>query len=412
MGTPDASHRPPQAALRLPAVATAALAAVAVVSTADDLRFTSGDPWSVLVLVLAGLALAVVGLAPWLGAPLLWLALILSAVTGAVSGVLLPVALVTCVTQVTAPRWLALAHTGVTAVGLMVALTRHTELSTSSALWGSLLLVLVAAGVGELLRWVLLSRRQQARLREEARRREEAHRAAVEQARQEERAALARALHDVVASELTVIATSIGAARTEFDRTRWEETLQVVDEATSAALLELRELLEVVTDPRRGAAGAASGHRGEVERELPSHRVERLVETARKLGREVDLQLDATSLQGESSSPGAEAVVKVVREAITNALRHAGPGPLRVVVTGSGEGPTDQLHVEISSPMVAHEPSASFDQGSGRGLAGLRTTVEDAGGELSVGPTPDQTWQVRARVPRHAAGAPLPGPQA
>ena len=125
MGTPDATHRPPQVAVRLPAVATAALAAVAAVSTVDDLRFASGDPARVLVLVLAGLSLALVGLTPWAGVPLLWLALVLSAVTGAVAPVLLPVALVTCVTQATAPRWLSLMHLGAATVGVLVTLAIH-----------------------------------------------------------------------------------------------------------------------------------------------------------------------------------------------------------------------------------------------------------------------------------------------
>ncbi|WP_130011715.1 sensor histidine kinase [Serinicoccus sediminis] len=407
MGTPDATHRPPQVAVRLPAVATAALAAVAAVSTVDDLRFASGDPARVLVLVLAGLSLAFVGLTPWAGVPLLWLALVLSAVTGAVAPVLLPVALVTCVTQATAPRWLSLMHLGAATVGVLVTLARHTELSTSSALWGAALLVLVAAAVGELLRWVLVARRQQAVMREEARRREEAHRVAVEQVRQQERAALARALHDVVASELTVIATSIGAARTEVDRDRWEETLQVVDEASSAALLELRELLEVATDRPGGVVGGTPGHRGEDEaRELPSDRVARLAGTARKLGREVELQLDPSSRLDQTPGPGPETVVRVVREAITNAIRHAGPGPIRVVVTGSGDGPSGELRVEVSSPLAEPGTGTPFDDGARRGLAGLRTSVEDAGGELGAGATEDGKWQVRARVPRDPAAAP------
>jgi signal transduction histidine kinase len=97
--------------------------------------------------------------------------------------------------------------------------------------------------------------------------------------------------------------------------------------------------------------------------------------------------------------PGLDlAAYRVVQEALTNVLKHAGK-PRTTVRLGYGE---TELTVEVADagrPIPAAGPAVTAVPGSGRGLLGLRERLALYGGELDAGPRPGGGWLVRARLP-------------
>ena len=90
--------------------------------------------------------------------------------------------------------------------------------------------------------------------------------------------------------------------------------------------------------------------------------------------------------------PGrALAVYRVIQEALTNVLKHSGPGKVRVTVTRP-----DDLRIEVVDSCAGSAPQ--FANGGGNGLTGMRERVGMFGGELVTGPEPDG-FAVRARIP-------------
>jgi len=83
----------------------------------------------------------------------------------------------------------------------------------------------------------------------------------------------------------------------------------------------------------------------------------------------------------------------VVQESLTNALRHAPGAAVRVYVSGSPQGLTVTVH---NGRSTQERPELA---GTGRGLAGLRGRVQELGGRLSVGPSPEGGWLVRVHLP-------------
>jgi signal transduction histidine kinase len=88
----------------------------------------------------------------------------------------------------------------------------------------------------------------------------------------------------------------------------------------------------------------------------------------------------------------------VVREGLTNAWRYASGAPVSVQVRGQ----PDALVVEIvNGPAARSVPLAGH--GSGRGLQGLRERLDDHGGQLTAGPTPNGGWQLQVALPHSQA---------
>ncbi|MEV1332583.1 histidine kinase [Micromonospora costi] len=229
----------------------------------------------------------------------------------------------------------------------------------------------------------------------EERAREAETRRAVETraARLAERAALARDLHDIVAHHIAAIALRAGSARYAVERTgRTDEAALVLGELRDTAgqvLDELRELLDVLRDP-----DAVTPAGGQLE-------PEQVIRDAERRVREAGVAVRVTV---SSALAGAPLVVRttaarVVQEALTNTLKHAGPGTIASVDVRSDGG---DLTVEVrdSGPV---EPRPALPP-SGYGLAGMRERVGLLGGTLTATPTAGGGWTVRARLPIRESG--------
>ncbi|HXL44153.1 MAG TPA: histidine kinase [Gaiellaceae bacterium] len=208
--------------------------------------------------------------------------------------------------------------------------------------------------------------------------REEKARAAVA----EERVRIARGLHDVVAHAISVIVVQARGGRRSL-ATEPEEAQEAFDsiEATAVeALAEMRRLLGVL---RKGDEELALAPQ-------PSLRhLGTLVAQVREAGLPVEL-----SVEGETTAlpPGVDlSAYRIIQEALTNALKHAGPATARVLVR---YGPED-LEVEVTD--TGRRPTGG--DGSGHGLVGMRERVTLFGGQLEAGRPGEGGFAVRARLP-------------
>ncbi|BAJ28590.1 MULTISPECIES: histidine kinase [Kitasatospora] len=188
----------------------------------------------------------------------------------------------------------------------------------------------------------------------------------------EERLLIARELHDVVAHSLGVIAVQAGVANHVAAEQPEQARLALasIEETSRTALNEMRALLGVL---RTGGDGAGDGER------LPAPRLSDLdgvVRRAAAAGVRVDVQL-----LGERAElpPGLElAGYRVVQEAVTNVVRHAGTDRCLVRV---GYRP-DALELTVTDEGRGGSPSGA---GGGHGLAGMRERVAVHGGEFRAG---------------------------
>ncbi|WBQ06181.1 sensor histidine kinase [Kribbella sp. CA-293567] len=240
---------------------------------------------------------------------------------------------------------------------------------------GNLVLYVVILAGGQNRRRRLLAREraaQQVRDAEERRR----NAAAVERHR------LARELHDVSAHHLTSIVVSGSAAERLIDRRP-----ELADEALAYAARTGRETLESL---RRLVAVLETGERDQDE--PLGGRIAELAEAFTRLGQQVLVEVTP-----ELTGPVAEATFGIVRESLTNTLRHAPGAAVRVLVSQHG----DRVDVLVENGQATAAPQAG--QGSGRGIGGMRDRAEAVGGTLSAGPGPDNTWQVKASFPLVAA---------
>jgi len=217
----------------------------------------------------------------------------------------------------------------------------------------------------------------------------------------EERARIARDLHDVVAHSLSVIVVQAEAGEAlANDRSRTVDALRAIQRTGRSALADLRLLLDVLRDDADPADGTQGGPLS------PSPRLrdaDVLLAQVRAAGVDVDL-----TVEGEAHDLPASvdlAAYRVLQEALTNIVRHVGPtraeAKLRygnqdvlveVVDTGNGQKPTRRTLA---------------DAGAGRGLLGMRERVGAFGGDLEAGPS-GNGFLVRARIPVEAGklGAP------
>jgi signal transduction histidine kinase len=254
--------------------------------------------------------------------------------------------------------------------------------------WDSVLLfaALVAAS------WFLgsLARRWQTLARESAARAAELDQARTELARQAvatERLRIARELHDVVAHSMSVIAMHAAAARLavgtkpEMERA----ALDVIQRSSREALAEMRRLVTVLRE--EGASGPDRGPAPGVS-ELHT-----LVAGIVEAGVTVDVRT-----QGDLNDvpPGVSlAGYRVVQEALTNVVRHAGSTRARLNVQAADR--VLAIRVEDDGPGTGWSPPAP--SGGGHGAVGMRERMEIYGGTFVAGPRAGGGWCVEARLP-------------
>jgi signal transduction histidine kinase len=219
----------------------------------------------------------------------------------------------------------------------------------------------------------------------------ELERARAEQARRavaEERLRLARELHDVVAHSISVIAVQSGVGA-HVAKTQPEEAakaLAAIEATSRAALTELRRLLGVLRqeDEPQGDLAPVPGLAD----------LDGLLAEVAKAGLGVRLRVEGTP----SPLPtGVDlSAYRIVQEALTNVVKHAGPARAQVVV-----GYRDQeVTVEVIDDGRGAVTSVSDGRvGTGHGLIGMRERVAAFSGELEVGPRPGGGFRVAARLP-------------
>ncbi|MFC9687814.1 histidine kinase [Kribbella sp. NPDC056951] len=201
-----------------------------------------------------------------------------------------------------------------------------------------------------------------------------------------ERRRLARELHDVSAHHLTSIVVS-GTAAERLADSRPELAAEALSYAATTGRETLRSLHQLVAMLETG---------GREQSEPLSIRIAGLADAFTRLGQQV--VVDVTP---DLPGPVAEAVFGIVRESLTNTLRHAPGAAVRVLVVQAG----DSVDVLVENGQATG--TATSGQGGQRGVAGMRDRAQAVGGTLTAGPGPDGGWQVRATLPL-AAAAPLP----
>ncbi len=199
-----------------------------------------------------------------------------------------------------------------------------------------------------------------------------------------ERARMARELHDMVANHLSAIAIHSTAALSLDDAATTRRALDVIRENSVEGLAEMRRLIGILRDTggdtEPSAAPTLDG-------------LGALAEGARANG--LDVRLEAAHGEG-LPAPVELAAYRIVQESLTNALKHAAPGPVRVALTRAD----GVLHVCVTSPYGDRDgPSAP---GSGAGLVGMRERTALLHGTFEAGPEPagdGKIWAVRAALP-------------
>jgi signal transduction histidine kinase len=197
-----------------------------------------------------------------------------------------------------------------------------------------------------------------------------------------ERLRIARELHDVLSHSLASISLQAGVGLHLVDRQpeQAREALRTIRQASNDALAQARAALRAVRATGEDAAAAPPGLAD----------LDALAASVRAAGLPVELDAE---LDGEPVPEAIGAVAyRVVQEALTNVMRHAGPGArVRARV-----GRTHQwLEVEVTDDGAG--AAAAGD--AGHGLRGMRERVGAVGGQLRAGPAPGGGFRVHARLP-------------
>jgi signal transduction histidine kinase len=206
----------------------------------------------------------------------------------------------------------------------------------------------------------------------------------------EERARITRELHDIIGHTLNLIVVQAGAARAVFKSSpeRALESLDSIESTARQSLSDMERMLGILRpeaevtpyDPQPGLA-----------------QIGRLAEQLTDAGLPVNV-----SVEGEPVELAASldlTAYRIVQEALTNTLKHAGPARARVAISYLG----DTLELDVDDD-GAGPGDDGHDVGSGRGLIGMRERVSLFGGRLDVGPGPEGGYRVHASLPIEGRG--------
>jgi signal transduction histidine kinase len=172
-----------------------------------------------------------------------------------------------------------------------------------------------------------------------------------------------------------------------------------VEASGRAAMTELRHLLGLLgpADPADQGTAGDCGPAGQDLRPQPGlGQLRSLIDGVTAAGLPVDLHIGELP---RGLPPGLDlAAFRVVQEALTNVIKHAGK-PHTSVSVDYRDGDLVLAVADAGRPAGAAGGAAPAIPGAGRGLLGLRERMAVYGGELEAGPRPDGGWLVRARIP-------------
>jgi signal transduction histidine kinase len=206
----------------------------------------------------------------------------------------------------------------------------------------------------------------------------------------DERAAIARELHDVVAHSLAVMIVQAdgGSYAIDSDPAQARQALKTVADTGREALADMQRLVGVL----RGTGLEPDVHEDRTPMTLD--RLDPLVQRARTAGLNVDLAV--TGLPRPVPATVAQVVYRIVQEALTNVLRHAGPrAQVRVRLDVTDEAVSASV-VDDGGP--EGEGVAVRERPGGHGLVGMRERVNVHGGHFAAGPA-GSGWSVEATIP-------------
>ncbi|MDQ1709411.1 MAG: hypothetical protein QOG49_796 [Frankiaceae bacterium] len=282
---------------------------------------------------------------------------------------------------------------GITLAGMVMALTLSADRLPASNFVSNTIVFVTAWVLGDNLQ---TRRRYVGELELKADRLERDRAADAQQAVAEERSRIARELHDVVAHNVSVMVVQAGGARRILDKdpVRTRAVIESIEATGRQALTEMRRLLGVLraddeaTDSLTPQPGVS--------------RLDDLVQHVRSAGLPVSVRVEGQPVE---LAAGVDlSAYRIVQEALTNALKHAGPASaevllrygeadLQVTVRDNGRG---------SAAGLAHDGET---ESAGHGLAGMRERVSLFGGVLHAGPRRGGGFEVVASLPIEAGAA-------
>jgi signal transduction histidine kinase len=198
----------------------------------------------------------------------------------------------------------------------------------------------------------------------------------------EERARIARELHDVIAHSVSVMTVQAGAAEEmlKLDPARALDPVRAVQETGRNALVEMKRLVGMLREGDEEAGLAPQPGLGDLHG---------LIAQVRDAGLTVELRVEG---EPRGLPIGVDlSAYRVVQEGLTNALKHAGPAAATVTVRYGA----DELAVEVTDTGTASVVS----NGGGHGLVGMRERVGVFGGSFHAGPRDGGGFEVCARLP-------------
>ena len=253
-----------------------------------------------------------------------------------------------------------------------------------------ILMVTTTAMLAAVVAWGMLVRARRqlvVSLRERAERAEAEQRLLADQARQAERARIAREMHDVVAHRVSLITLHAGALqlRSDLPPAEIERTAGLIHTAAHQALEELRDVIGVLHEDGSSELAPAAPQPTVAD-------IARLVEDSRCAGASIELSMDVDDPANAPGGLGRDAY-RIVQEALTNINKHAPGTATEVTVSGAaGRG----LRVVVRNRLPLSTVSGPAVLGSGRGLVGLAERAALSGGTLEHGPTADGHFLVCA----------------
>jgi signal transduction histidine kinase len=222
-------------------------------------------------------------------------------------------------------------------------------------------------------------------LHEAAARAEEVRQEELRAAATEERRRIAREMHDVIAHSMSVMVVQAGGARRILDRDpeRAAAAAEQIERTGREAMAEMRHLLGLLHPEEQPA---------ELAPQPSLSQLDVLVARAREAGLPATLHVEGAR---RSLPAGLDlAAYRIVQEALTNAIKHAGGAATAVTLRWFH----DELELEVRDAGPGGR-AAAIEQAGGHGLVGMRERVRIYGGELETVQPPHGGWIVRARLP-------------
>lgn len=201
----------------------------------------------------------------------------------------------------------------------------------------------------------------------------------------DERVRIARELHDVVAHHVSVMGIQAGAARRVLKQQpeKANDMLSQIESSSRSAVVELQRLLGFLRQQNQV---------DDIAPQPGFKQIEGLLEQIRAAGLPVELKIAGQIMPLPTSIDLA--VYRIVQEALTNTLKHAGPASAKVNIQYTENGITVEIEDNGNSAVTGPE-----SENKGRGLIGMRERVSLHGGEFQAGRLPQGGFLVRATLP-------------